>query len=120
MGLHVQQSHVVLSNTPAVQQTELFVQVTPLAQGLQGMHEYHISFSHWSYVAAFCLPHLHGWEFDRLLQRPFDEVHIGCQVGRVYRMIPQEHDQAFAMLVVLLELVATSQEEIEERGARGP
>ena len=53
MGLHVQQSHVVLSNTPAVQQTELFVQVTPLAQGLQGMREYHISFSHWSYVAAF-------------------------------------------------------------------
>ena len=68
------------------------------------MH-YHIAFPAWSNAAAFCHPSLQVLEFGQLIEKPFDEVHIGCQVGKVYRIVLEEATEVYAMLVVLLEFV---------------
>lgn len=91
------------SSLPAIQQDNNEVQVTPLAQGLRGMREYPIAFSAWSHAAAFCPPWLQDSSFDQLIEQPPDEVHIGCQVGKVYRIVLEEQEAMYAMLVVLLE-----------------
>ena len=44
-------------------------------------------------------------DFDQLVQRSFDEVHIACQVGQVYRMVLQDNTGVYAVLAVLLEFV---------------
>ena len=36
---------------------------------------------------------------------PPDEVHIGCQVGKVYRLVLLEQEVVYAILVVLLEFI---------------
>ena len=91
--------------SPAIQRNDYEVQVTPLAQGLRGMHEYHIAFPAWSNAAAFCHLSLPAMESSQLIEKPFDEVHIGCQVGKVYRIVLEEAAQVYAILVVLLEFV---------------
>ena len=89
--------------SPSIQRDCNEIQVAPLAQGLRGMHEYQIAFSAHSCVAAFCPPSLQDCSFDHLIEFPPDEVHIGCQVGKVYRIVLQEKEAVYAILVVLLE-----------------
>ena len=82
------------------------IHVTPIAQGLQGMHEYKIAFSPNSRAAAFVSPEQTAQDFESLAMLPSEQIHIGSQVGRVYRLVLREDSQVFALLVVLLECVA--------------
>lgn len=63
-----------------VQQYATRIEITPTAAGLPGMHEYHVFF-----------------RFDHLFERPSDEVHIGCQVGKVYRLVLQDHEGVYLL-----------------------
>ena len=57
---------------------------------------------------------------------PSEQIHIGSQVGRVYRLVLREDSQVFALLMVLLEYVTQpkkksrqgSQESREELAVR--
>ena len=81
------------------------IHVTPIAQGLQGMREYKIAFTHNSRAAAFVSPEQPAQNFDSLATLSSEQIHIGSQVGRVYRLVLREGSQVFALLVVLLEYV---------------
>ena len=81
------------------------IHVTPIAQGLQGMREYKIAFSPNSRAAAFVSPEQTAQDFESLAMLPSEQIHIGSQVGRVYRLALREEGQVFALLVVLLEYV---------------
>ena len=69
------------------------------------MHEYKIAFSPNSRAAAFVSPEQAAQDFESLAMLPSEQIHIGSQVGRVYRLVLREDSQVFALLVVLLEYV---------------
>lgn len=75
-GFQAQQN---LWASPAVKQHGVQVEITPTVAGLQGMHE----------------PSPPG-------ERGSAEVHIGCQVGKVYRLVLQNGEGVHAVLAVLL------------------
>ena len=91
--------------SPAISNELTTVHVTPIAQGLQGMHEYKIAFAPNSRAAAFVSPEQPAQNFESLATLPSEQIHIGSQVGRVYRLVLREGSQVFALLVVLLEYV---------------
>ena len=91
--------------SPSTQRVYNEIHITPLAQGLRGMHEYRIAFTAHSCAAAFCPPSLQWCTFDQLLEQAPDDVPIGCQVGKVYRLVLLEKAEIYAILVVLLEFV---------------
>ena len=72
----------------------------------KGMHEYKIAFAAHSRVAAFVSPEQQNCSFEHLTTLPSEKIYIGCQVGKVYRMVLRENHRAYALLVVLLEFVA--------------
>ena len=82
--------------SPAVKQRGLQVDIMPTVSGLKGMHEYHISFPTWSTVAVFCSAQHQHLPFDQLYDKGSNEVHMGCQVGKVYRLVLQNGVLAFA------------------------
>ena len=43
---------------------------------------------------------------------PSEQIHIGSQVGRVYRLVLREDSQVFALLMVLLEYVTQPKKKI--------
>ena len=75
-----------------------------LPKGLQGMHEYKIAFASHSRAAAFVSPDQPVQSFESLAMRPSEQIHIGSQVGRVYRLVLREDSQVFALLMVLLDM----------------
>ena len=91
--------------SPSISREESIVHITPVAQGLQGMHEYKIAFATHSRAAAFVSPEQPVSNFEYLATLPSDYIHIGCQVGKVYRIVLREDHTAYALLVVLLEYV---------------
>ena len=91
--------------SPVISDEVAVIHVTPIAQGLQGMHEYKIAFSPNSRAAAFVSPEQTAQDFESLAMLPSEQIHIGSQVGRVYRLVLREDSQVFALLVVLLEYV---------------
>ena len=91
--------------SPVISNELTMIHVTPIAQGLQGMHEYKIAFTHNSRAAAFVSPEQPVQNFDSLATLSSEQIHIGSQVGRVYRLVLREGSQVFALLVVLLEYV---------------
>ena len=91
--------------SPAISNELTTVHVTPIAQGLQGMREYKIAFAPNSRAAAFVSPEQPAQKFESLATLPSEQIHIGSQVRRVYRLVLREGSQVFALLVVLLEYV---------------
>ena len=77
------------------------------------MHEYRIAFAAHSCAAAFCPPSLQWCTFDQLIEMPPDDVHIGCQVGKVHRLVLLEKAEVYAILVVLLEFVPQTRKKIK-------
>ena len=67
------------------------------------MHEYKIAFASHSRAAAFVSPDQPVQNFESLAMLPSEQIHIGSQVGRVYRLVLREDSQVFALLMVLLE-----------------
>ena len=72
-----------LWSSPAIRSEDTTVHITPTAQGLQGMHEYKITFAAHSRVAAFVSPEMQDCSFEHLTTLPLEKIHIGCQVGKV-------------------------------------
>ena len=66
------------------------------------MHEYHIAFPAWSQAAVFCPAHLQHHGFEQLASSSSNAVHMGCQVGKAYRMVLQEGEECFSVLALLL------------------
>ena len=84
--------------SPAISSEESMIHVTPIAQGLQGMHEYKIAFTPHSRAAAFVSPEQPVHSFESLATLPSEYIHIGSQVGRVYRLVLREDRKVFALL----------------------
>ena len=99
---------------PVVKQQGLEIDITPTAAGLQGMHEYHISFSNWSYIAMFCTEQLQHLGFEQLACRNSSEVRMGCQVGKGYRMVLQEGGRAYSVLAILLALTTRAKKKAQK------
>ena len=93
-------------DSPAIRRDASQVQITLLAQGLRGMREYRSVFAAHSRATAFCPPILQNCSFEHLTSLPPEKIHIGRQVGKVYRIVLREDQAARALLVVLLEFVA--------------
>ena len=49
---------------------------------------------------------------------PSDKIHVGCQVGKVYRIVVQEEVEAFTLLGVLLEYVAQPKKKSKQGGEK--
>ena len=92
----------VLWSSPTVRKFELFVDITPTATGLQGMHEYRINFPSWSQMAIFCPARFQSCDFDQLASSPSSTVHMGSQAGKAYRLVLQEHGTCYSVLALLL------------------
>ena len=108
-GIQAQQN---LWASPAVKQRGLQIDITPTVAGLQGMHEYHISFPTWSTVAAFCPASLQHLSFGR----GSNEVHMGCQVGKVYRLVLQSGEGVHAVLAILLAFATQARKKSSQKG----
>ena len=67
--------------SPVISNELTMIHVTPIAQGLQGMHEYKIAFPHNSRAAAFVSPEQPVQNFDSLATLSSEQIHIGSQVG---------------------------------------
>ena len=91
--------------SPAISREVSMIHVTPIAQGLQGMREYKIAFAAHSRAAAFVSPDQPVYSFESLATLPSEHIHIGSQVGRVYRLVLREDRRVYALLMVLLEYV---------------
>ena len=84
-----------LWSSPTVQKHGLHVDITPTAAGLQGMREYRIAFPSWSHAAVFCPAHFQHLDYEHLANSSSNAVHMGCQVGKAYRLVLQESDTCF-------------------------
>ena len=92
--------------SPAISSEESVIYITPTAQGLQGMHENKIVFPPHSQAAAFVSPDQAGGSWEALAALPSERIHIGSQVGRVYRLVLREEGKVYTLLMVLLEFVS--------------
>ena len=61
------------------------------------MPEYRVAFPSWSQAAVFCPAHLQHHDFEQLANSSSNAVR--CQVGKAYRMVLQESDNCFALLL---------------------
>ena len=91
-------------------------QATPLAQGLRDMDEYRVAFPTHSGASIFCAHVPTELQYRQLYSMPSDKVHVGCQVGKVYRIIVREHAEAIAMLGVLLEYTPQPKKKSKQGG----
>ena len=76
-----------LWTSPVIRRQSTVVQVTPIAQGLRGMNEYRIAFPAHSMAAAFCAQEPTEQQYRQLYRMPVDKLHVGRQVGKVYRTV---------------------------------
>ena len=106
-----------LWSSPTVQKYGLLVDITPTAAGLQGMHEYRIAFPSWSQAAVFCPAHSQQLDFEQLANSSSNAVHMGCQVGKAYRLVLQESDTCFSVLALLLAFTTPSR---KKKGEESP
>ena len=97
-----------LWSSPTVRKHGLVVDITPTAARLQGMHEYRIAFPSQSQAAIFCPAHLQSLDFEQLATSSSNAVHMGCQVGKAYRLVLQENDACYSVLALLLAFAAPS------------
>ena len=105
-----------LWSSPVIQQQATEVQVTPVARGLRGMNECRIAFPAHSRAAAFCSPETTVQQIGHLTSIPPEKIRIGCQVGKVYRIVFQEDAAVFTLLGVLLAGVCcTTPKEVQTR-----
>ena len=91
------------------------MQVTPVAQGLRDMDEYRIAFPAHSGASIFCAQEP-TQQYRQLFSMPSDKVHVGCQVGKVYRIVVREHAEALALLGVLLEYTTQPKKRSKQGG----
>ena len=82
------------------------------------MHEYRIAFPAHSRAAAFCAQELTEQQFLQLSSMPAEKIHVGCQVGKVYRIVAQEDAEVFTLLGVLLEYVAQPKKKSKQGGEK--
>ena len=106
-----------LWSSPTVRKYGLLVDITPTAAGLQGMHEYRIAFPSWSQAAIFCPAHLQSLDYEQLANSSSNAVHMGCQVGKAYRLVLQENDARYSVLALLLALATPSR---KKKGEESP
>ena len=104
-----------LWSSPVAQQVATEVQVTPVAQGLRGMNEYRIVFPAHSRVVAFCSPETTGQQLSHLSSIPPEKIRIGCQVGKVYRIVFQENAAVFSVGGTV-GVRCTTKKEVQARG----
>ena len=109
-----------LWSSPTVQKHGLQVDITPTAAGLQGMHEYRIAFPSWSQAAVFCPAHLQHLDFAQLANSSSNAVHMGCQVGKAYRLVLQESDNCFSVLALLLAFTTPPRKKASHKGEESP
>ena len=107
-----------LWSSPSVRKRGLVVDITPTAAGLQGMREYRIAFPAWSQAATFCPAHLQSQDFEQLATNSSNAVHMGCQVGKAYRLVLQENDACYSVLALLLAFVTPSRRKKGEESLR--
>ena len=81
------------------------------------MNEDRIVFPAHSRVVAFCSPDTTGQQLSHLSSIPPEKIRIGCQVGKVYRIVFQENAAVFSVLGVLLEYVAQPKKKSKQGGA---
>ena len=81
------------------------------------MHEYRIAFPAHSRAAAFCSQELTEQQFCHLSSIPREKIRVGCQVGKVYRIVLQDDTAVFVLLGVLLEYVAQPKKKSKQGGA---
>ena len=105
-----------LWTSPVVRRQDTIVQVTPVAQGLRDMDEYRIAFPAHSGASIFCAQEPTEQQYRQLFSMPSDKVHVGCQVGKVYRIVVREHAEALALLGVLLEYTAQPKKRSKQGG----
>ena len=103
-----------LWSSPTVRKFGLFVDITPTATGLQGMHEYRIAFPSWSQTAVFCQAHFQSCNFDQLASSPSSSVHVGSQDGKAYQLVLEEHGTCYSVSALLLAFVTPSRKRKEE------
>ena len=72
--------------SPAISSEESMIHVTPIAQGLQGMHEYKIAFASHSRAAAFVSPEQPVHSFESLATLPSEHIH-----SRICQSVTQQH-----------------------------
>ena len=107
-----------LWSSPTVRKHGLVVDITPTAAGLQGTHEYRIAFPAWSQAAIFCPAHLQSQDFEQLATNSSNAVHMGCQVGKAYRLVLLENDACYSVLALLLAFVTPSRRKKGEESLR--
>ena len=105
-----------LWTSPVIRRQSTVVQVTPIAQGLRGMNEYRIAFPAHSMAAAFCAQEPTEQQYRQLYRMPVDKLHVGCQVGKVYRIVVKEDAEVFTLLGVLLEYAAQPKKKSKQGG----
>ena len=105
-----------LWTSPVIWREATVVQV----QGLRDMHEYRIVFPAHSRAAAFCAQDPTEQQYLQLSRMPSDKIHVGCQVGKVYRIVVQEEAEALTLLGVLLEYTAQPKKKSKQGGGRNP
>ena len=105
-----------LWTSPVVRRQDTIVQVTPVAQGLRDMDEYRIAFPAHSGASIFCAQEPTEQQYRQLFSMPSDKVHVGCQVGKVYRIVVREHAEALALLGVLLEYTTQPKKRSKQGG----
>ena len=106
--------------SPAVKQRGLQVDITPTVAGFKGMHEHHISFPTWSTVAAFCPAQHQHLTFDQLFGKGSNEVHMGCQVGKVYRLVLHNGEGVHTVLAILLAFATQARKKSSQKGEEPP
>ena len=58
--------------------------------------------------------------FDQLANNSPNEVHMGCQVGKAYRVVLQEGDACFSVLALLLAFTAQARKKSNQKGEESP
>ena len=80
------------------------------------MNEYRIAFPAHSMAAAFCAQEPTEQQYRQLYRMPVDKLHVGCQVGKVYRIVVKEDAEVFTLLGVLLEYAAQPKKKSKQGG----
>ena len=106
--------------SPTVQKHGLQVDITPTAAGLQGMHEYRMAFPSLSQAAVFCPAQFEHHDFEQLANSSSNAVHMGCQVGKAYRVVLLEGDSCFSVLALLLAFTTQPRKKSSHKGDESP
>ena len=73
-------------------------------------------FPPWSQAAVFCPAHLQHYDFEQLANSSSNQVHMGCQVGKAYRVVLLEGDSCFSVLALLLAFTTQPRKKSNQKG----